>query len=51
VTHDNRIFPFADRILRLSDGRLPSGEAPVRQRALAEVRSAARTRHQMECVP
>ena len=26
VTHDNRIFPFADRILRLSDGRLPSGE-------------------------
>ena len=28
VTHDNRIFPFADRILRLSDGRLPSGECP-----------------------
>ena len=51
VTHDNRIFPFADRILRLSDGRLPSGEGPVRQRALAEVRSAARRRHQMECVP
>lgn len=51
VTHDNRIFPFADRILRLSDGRLSSGEAPVRQRALADVRSAARTRHQMECAP
>ena len=22
VTHDNRIFPFADRILRLEDGYL-----------------------------
>jgi putative ABC transport system ATP-binding protein len=50
VTHDNRIFPFADRILRLSDGRLPLAETPARQRALAEVRSVARTRHQMECV-
>jgi ABC-type lipoprotein export system ATPase subunit len=32
VTHDERIFPFADRIVRLEDGRLtrewrPGGEA------------------------
>ena len=26
VTHDNRIFPFADRILRLDDGRLTHEE-------------------------
>ena len=26
VTHDNRIYPFADRILRLEDGRLASRE-------------------------
>ncbi len=28
VTHDNRIFPFADRILELEDGRLKQEQAP-----------------------
>ena len=50
VTHDNRIFPFADRILRLNDGRLSPGEATVRQAALADAPSAARTWHHRECV-
>lgn len=36
VTHDNRIFPFADRILRMEDGRLqcqwrPAEETPWRE--------------------
>jgi putative ABC transport system ATP-binding protein len=36
VTHDNRIFPFADRILHLEDGRItgertPGGRPPVPQ--------------------
>jgi putative ABC transport system ATP-binding protein len=30
VTHDNRIFPFADRILELEDGRLVQAGAPDR---------------------
>jgi len=50
VTHDNRIFPFADRILRLNDGRLSPGEATVRQAALADAPSAARMWHHKECV-
>jgi putative ABC transport system ATP-binding protein len=29
VTHDNRIFPFADRILRLEQGRLVHPEKPT----------------------
>jgi putative ABC transport system ATP-binding protein len=45
VTHDNRIFPFADRILRLDDGRLSPGEAIVRQAALDDAPSAVRTWH------
>jgi putative ABC transport system ATP-binding protein len=45
VTHDNRIFPFADRILRLNDGRLAPGEATRRPEA-----SAHRPRHRRECV-
>src|SRR5262249_54025377 len=28
VTHDSRIFPFADRILRLQDGRLTADYKP-----------------------
>ncbi len=28
VTHDERIFPFADRILRLEDGRLTGERRP-----------------------
>jgi putative ABC transport system ATP-binding protein len=50
VTHDNRIFPFADRILRLNDGRLSPGEAPVRQRMATDNPPANRTWHQVECV-
>ncbi len=45
VTHDNRIFPFADRILRLNDGRLAPSEATQRREA-----SAHRPRHRRECV-
>jgi ABC-type lipoprotein export system ATPase subunit len=26
VTHDNRIFPFADRIVHMSDGRIESDQ-------------------------
>jgi putative ABC transport system ATP-binding protein len=33
VTHDNRIFPFADRIFRLEDGRI-TGELAVGNRRL-----------------
>jgi putative ABC transport system ATP-binding protein len=29
VTHDNRVFPFADRILRLEDGRMAGEWAPA----------------------
>jgi putative ABC transport system ATP-binding protein len=29
VTHDNRIFNFADRIARMEDGRIVSVEAQV----------------------
>jgi len=28
VTHDSRIFPFADRIARMDDGRILGVEAP-----------------------
>ncbi|MEZ6185418.1 MAG: ATP-binding cassette domain-containing protein [Planctomycetota bacterium] len=35
VTHDRRILPYADRIVRLEDGRLV-GEQPVQARALAD---------------
>jgi putative ABC transport system ATP-binding protein len=28
VTHDNRIFPFADRIARMDDGKILGIEAP-----------------------
>ena len=28
VTHDNRIFPFADRIARMDDGKILGVEAP-----------------------
>ena len=45
VTHDNRIFPFADRILRLNDGRLAPGAATQRREA-----SAHRPRQRRECV-
>jgi putative ABC transport system ATP-binding protein len=30
VTHDNRIFPFADRIAHMDDGRIVSIEAGAR---------------------
>jgi putative ABC transport system ATP-binding protein len=50
VTHDNRIFPFADRILRLDDGRISGGESLIRQRLAAHVSPAAPARHQMEFV-
>jgi putative ABC transport system ATP-binding protein len=45
VTHDNRIFPFADRILRLNDGRLAPSEATPRREV-----SAHRPRYRRECV-
>jgi len=32
VTHDNRIFPFADRILRMDDGRITGIEVAVAER-------------------
>jgi putative ABC transport system ATP-binding protein len=30
VTHDDRIFPFADRIVRLDDGRVATAATPSR---------------------
>jgi putative ABC transport system ATP-binding protein len=36
VTHDNRIFPFGDRLLRLEDGRMLSESSPRIQEALQE---------------
>jgi putative ABC transport system ATP-binding protein len=50
VTHDDRIFPFADRILRLDDGRLTPSEATVRHDTVADGPSAHRRRHRRECV-
>jgi putative ABC transport system ATP-binding protein len=50
VTHDDRIFPFADRILRLDDGRLTPSEATVRHETAADGPSAHRRRHRRECV-
>lgn len=50
VTHDSRIFPFADRILRLDDGRISSRESPTRLRVAAQAPPAAPAWHQMEFV-
>src|SRR4051794_10910945 len=50
VTHDDRIFPYADRILRLNDGRLAPREATVRHETAAVGPSAHRTRHREECL-
>jgi putative ABC transport system ATP-binding protein len=38
VTHDNRIFSFADRILRMSDGRIIGDERPPRSAATDQER-------------
>jgi putative ABC transport system ATP-binding protein len=45
VTHDNRIFPFADRILRLEDGHLTHEE--VRSKAWSSIADPAASRKQL----
>jgi putative ABC transport system ATP-binding protein len=42
VTHDNRMFGFADRIVRMEDGRIVSDERPSGAHAPASIAETAR---------
>jgi putative ABC transport system ATP-binding protein len=40
VTHDNRVYHFADRIVTMNDGRVTGELAPPRRKEFADVASA-----------